>query len=125
MQSYVVPCGLEQLRHLRLCQPYGLIFHPYIQRQSRIRLIKDYFIFFIRLQVAIIVIYFVHLRLSFKCEFNKNFGSVRSAGQGFDDGDGLGLVLGGGADFGKADYAALVDDYGKREALLTNQRNQI
>lgn len=48
---------------------------------------------------------------------------MRSAGQGFDDGDGLGLVLGGGADFGKADYAALVDDDGKGKALLTDQRH--
>lgn len=43
----------------------------------------------------------------------------RSAGQGFDDGDSLGLVLGGGADFGKADCAALVDDDGKRKALFS------
>lgn len=48
----------------------------------------------------------------------KTFRPVRSAGQGFDDGDGLGLVLGGGADFGKADCAALVDDDGKGKALF-------
>ena len=53
----------------------------------------------------------------------KIFGSVRSAGQGFDDGDGLGLVLGGGADFGKADCAALVDDDGKGEALIADKRH--
>ena len=44
---------------------------------------------------------------------------MRSAGQGFDDGDGLGLVLGGGADFGKADCAALVDHDGEGKALFS------